>query len=399
MRVAVAVAPKKAVSEILQLLAKAGVRPDALVPPPSALQKLFEMSETKAEKAIGYLDIGAEHSDLLIFKGRDLVFCRKLPVAGLHFTREMTGVLMSDAGKAQLTLEEAEKLKRQIGIPGAGESVKVTETLSTSQIASMLRGPLETLVSEMDRSFRFYGELTGGEAAERVYLFGGGALLKGLAPALTQSLSVEVRLGDQLDGLKIQPQLVAPEEGLAPFAVSLGAALTEGKGINLLPPEIKEAAKQSLRRGGLESAVLSAVLLFVFAYAGMKIELGNFQKRTAVARLEMSGLATELSELKTQIQAHNLIAREPYWDDVLQEISRLIPGGIYLTEMAWSGGKMVLKGIIVSKEKQAALSEFISGLEQGGLNRVKLVTTKEREDKVTSEFELEALLDSFSDGA
>lgn len=398
-RLAVAVAPGKAVAEILNLLKRAGIQPSSLVPAPSALQKLFEMSEAKAEKTVCYVNVGAEHSDLLIFKDKGLVFCRKLPVAGRSFTREMTGVLMSDAGKTQLTLEEAEKLKREIGIPAPGESRKMGDKISSSQIASMLRSPLEQLVSEIDRSFSYYREETGGESIERIYLLGGGALLKGLVPALSEALGIEIQLGDQLEGLKVQPQLVAPDDGLAPFAVSLGAALTEGRGINLLPPEMKEATKQSLRRGGLESGVLAALLLLVFAYAGMKIQLGNFQKRIAVAKLEMSGLATGLSELKVQIEAHNLMAREPYWGNVFGEVSQLIPSGIYLTEMAWTGGAMVLKGVIVSTEKQAALSEFISGLEQGGFSRVKLVTTKEREDKVSSEFELVALLDSFSDGA
>ena len=392
-RVALAVAPRKKVEEVLALLKKLGIQPVSLIPVPCAFKKLVEASDFKQTGTRCFVDLGGEQTELAIFKGRELVFSRKLPVTGNDFSRAMTGALVSDRGRIELEWEEAEKIKREEGIPSVQESRMIQDKVSTSQILSMLHSPLEHLVSEIERCFHYYREETGGEPVDSVVLFGGGALLKGLASFLSEELGLEVRLGNPLEGLRVQPQIVSPEQGLPPFVTALGTAFSLGKGINLLPPEIKEEVQRAVRRATVESLAVSAILLLAFLYIGLRLQRVNIEKRIAVAKWELESLGFSLEKVEQQNLVEQVLANEPYWEEVFKELSHLSPEDIYLTGLETREKKIYLKGVVTSKDKESVLSGFILGLEQGIFRNVKLVQAKETTDKSTSEFELECWVD------
>lgn len=392
-RLAVAVSPRKTVEDTLALLKNLGMRPIGVLPAPSALQKLAAASHPKEDETRCWLDVGAGQSELVILKGRQLVFSRKIPVAGGDFTQAMTKVLATERGRMELKLEEAEQIKREVGIPAEGESRLIQDKISTTQMFSMLRSPLEELVSEIDRCFDYYREETGGQRIDSLELFGRGASLKGLDQALSQGLGIEVKIGDPLKGLPHQAQMVRPEGGFAQFAAAIGAALSLGHGINLLPPEIKEEIQRALKRATIQSAVASAVLLLAFFYIGMRIQLGNFEKRATLAEIELEYLKTEHEKAARQRLTEEILAREPYWEEVFKEISNLIPKEIYLTELSFENHRLHLKGVVVAVEREKVLSDFMLSLEKGIFKNVKLVTTREREDKSAETFELECRTD------
>lgn len=388
-RAALAAVPRKKIQEILALFKKMGIQPASLVPVPSAFQRLVEASDSKEKKTRCWIDLGGEQTELVIFKGKELVFARKIPVTGNDFSRALTAALVSDRGRTELGWEEAEKIKREEGIPGAGESRMIQDKISSSQILSMLHSPLEQLVSEIERSFHYYREETGGETVDSVLLLGRGALLKGLPSFLSEELGMEVKLGNPLEGLKLQPQVVIPEQGLSPFAAALGTALSFGKGINLLPPEIKDEIRRTLKRTTVETAAASAILLLAFLYIGMRLQLANFEKRIAVAKLELGSLGFELGKAAEQNLADEVLVGEPYWEEVFKELSNLIPPEISLTELEAREKKIFLKGMVEAKDKEAVLSDFILALGQGIFKNVKLVRAKEVPGQTVKEFEVE----------
>ena len=103
----VAVSPKKTVEGCLSLLGKAGIRPSSFVPYPCVFQKLANRLHFEKDRVRYFLIIGQFNSEIIVFKGDDLVFSRKIPVAGNDFTRAMTGILVSDRGKTELSMGEA----------------------------------------------------------------------------------------------------------------------------------------------------------------------------------------------------------------------------------------------------------------------------------------------------
>jgi len=391
---AVAASPEKTIHEILSLLRKAGIKPASLIPVPAALQKLGEAMGVLENRIHCLADIGALETELVILRGTHLLFSRKVPIGGRDFTQAMRGVLVSDRGKTELSWEEAEEIKRGVGFrsEGAPEEV-INGKISTTQLASMLRAPLEQLVAEIDRCLDYYREETGGEKIDQLILFGRGAILKGLSQALSQELGLEVKVGDPLERVKLEGQLVSPEQGFTPFAVALGAALSCGRGINLLPLEIKEEVKRTVTRASVESVVASVLLVLGFFYVGMKIQLANYGKRIAVAQLELSSLKFDLDKVAARNFANQVLANEPYWEDVFKELSNILPREAYLTRLEMKDRKLIFKGTITSLEKQAVLNGLIQDLENGIFKNVKLVTAKETSDKTGTEFELTAWVD------
>lgn len=392
--VLVAVSPKKTVESYLSLLRKAGIKPSSFVPYPYVFKKLAGQFHFNDDHVRYFLIIGRSNSELIALKGDDLAFSRKIPVTGNDFTKAMTGLLVSDRGKTELSMAEAEKIKREIGIPREGESKIVDNKISTTQIFSMLREPLEQLVSEIQRCFDYYREGGGGGQADSLYLFGGGASLGGIIEFLSKELNIEVRLGDVLEGLKSDSSAVTDKNKVSyRLGLAVGAGLTGGKGINLLPPEIKEETKRVLKRGTLVGAATAIILIMVLTYIGMKIQLDNFQKRAPIARLELSSLQEQLKKAEQQALANRILSDEPQWEDLFKELSNLIPDTIHITNIEMRDNVIFIKGIVAAEGGEGILAEFILTLEKGIFSNVKLVESKDLGENSGIEFEMKCWID------
>lgn len=388
-RVLVGVSPRKTVSGTLDLLRKVGIKPPSLIPFSAALEKLGRHSTWREDQTHGLVDMGERFSEVAIFKGRELVFSRKISIAGRDFTTAMTGMLASDRGKIALSWDEAEKIKQEVGIPSGEDARMIDEKLSAIQIASLLRSPLEQLVDEIDRCFHYYREESGGGKVDQLLLLGRAANLRGLSSRLSEELGIEVLISDPLAWIRLDPQVVRPEEGFGAFGGALGAALSEGKGINVLPPEMKDELQRTVKRTTVETAAVSLILLLAFLYIGMRLQLANFEKRIAVAKLQMESFGYGLGKVARQHLAQELLADEPYWEEVFKELGNLIPPNVYLTSLESRDKKIYLKGGVTAEDKESVLSGFILGLEQGIFKNVKLVHARETSDQSTSEFQLE----------
>ena len=374
-RILVAAAPLKTVESIFSLLKQAGLRPDALIPAPYALYSL-KASRVGREEIVCLTEMGDHASELVILKGNQLVFSRKIPVGGSDFTRALTETLFSEQGKIQLSWEEAEKIKKEVGFPKEGGHPLLAGPVSAVHINSMLRGPLERLVAEIDRCFDYYQEESGAEKIGTLILFGRGASLRGLAGALSEGLGVKV-----------------DEGGQGEFAVAEGAALSDPSGLNLLPSEVKQATERALRRALFQSVAASVILFLIFIYAGLKLQLASYEKRLAVAEYELMSSRPELERALTESLASQVLVEEPYWEDVFRDLSHLVPNEIYLTKLTLADKRLILKGVNRSKDREQALSSFVRGLEEGIFSDVKLINEKEIPGQAASEFELNAWVD------
>lgn len=391
----VAVSPRATVDKYLALLGKAGIKPVCLIPRPYAVQKLAQYFYDDDQKnATAFLTMGKSHTELSVFQGRTLAFSRKIPVTGADLTNAMTGALVSERGKTELNPEEAEKIKKEITILSEGEPVMIDGKISQAQVLAMLRTPLEQMLSEIERCFDYYREGPGGGKVELLTLFGGGAALKGIAQYLSAGLGIEVKLGDSFEGLKMDSGLNR-EQGAMPYrvALALGAALADTKGINLLPPEIKEGTKRAVRRGTIEAVVTAVVFLAAFFYIGMRIQLVNFQKRISVAKLELASLQPQLKKAELQGVVNKILANEPDWADILKKLPTFVPKGSYFTSISMRNDVLAIRGIIASEDAERTLSNFMLTLEQGAFNGVRLASSKQLADRPGIEFEVKCSLD------
>lgn len=392
--VAVAVTPKEYVAKILALLKKVGIAPVSIVPFSYALQKLAANLPAQGTETVCFMDIGKAQTEFVILKARRLVFSRTIPISGDDFTQAMTNTLVSDIGKTQLSFPEAEKIKREVGLPGEGVTKMIDNKISTVQIMSMLRTPAEQMLSEIERCFDYYRE-EGGGRVERLIVYGGGAALSGLVKFLSDGLGIEVKLGDPIDAVKTESKSVPDRDKISyRMDLAIGAVLGEGKGINILPPEIKKESERMVKRTGYEIAAVVVIFTLISIYTGMKIEITNLQKRINVAQLEMSSLKPQIKEMEMQNAVSSILANEPYWDDVLKELSNLVPSNMQITELDMSNNIITMHGIVNSKEGESDISNFVLTQERGLFSNVKLISTKDVEGQDITAFELQCWTDT-----
>lgn len=380
-QVALAAAPVSSVERVRSILSRAGVSVDSVLPASFALAKLAEAACVRERKPQCFIDIGDAFTELVIHEGGPWFFSRKMAISGAAFTKALTGALASESGTVELGPEEAEKLKREVGVPGADAGA---EKISSHQILSLIRPALEELVKEIERSFDYCHEEHGSGNFDPPVLFGGGALLKNLAGYLSKELGTKVIVGDPFKYFSVPP---AGAETPPVYAVSAGLGPADRRDVNLLPVEVKQKTRLSVRRGVLKAAGASTLLLLLFAHIGMKIESGNLDKKIAVARMELAGLSPRLHEARVFATIASLAAAEPRWDEVLNEFSNLVPDNVYFTEFGFAEKAITVKGVLIPGEKKSGLSEFIAALEGGILKETQIVTTRKTPDG-TTEFEL-----------
>lgn len=388
--VIVAVIPRNTAEQNLAILRQAGVEPVSLVATAYALYKAAGHLIPDEDTGTCVVDIGEIYTELIVCRGRRLLSSRKLPLAGSDFTKALTGALVSERGKVQLSRVEAEDIKRNIGFPAGGQDKIIGGKISTGQIIALLGMPLEQLVNEIERSCAYYAqENAGGAKINSLVLLGGAAALGGCVRYLSESLNVPARIGNPFEGLKMRSDLMDEAGGMPHrFAPAVGAALGGADCINLLPSEMKSHAAGTVKRGACAMMIGAAFFISLLLYAGLKIKLSHFSKRIAAAHAKLETLQGALKKSGVRALASRVLADEPYWDDVFTELSNVSSDALFLEEIKMGEDGVLIKGVIVSARADELLSEYILTLEKGMFDDVRLITSDRTADKENVVFEL-----------
>ena len=372
-QVIAAVSPKETVARYLSVLDEASIKPAALVPAASALRNLVAVLNDGSTDAFACLDMGAIQAELTVFKGKDLVFSRKIPVTGGEFSRKLTGELVSERGKIKLSLAEAEMIKRKAGISRAQESPETGSALSAAQIHSLFMAPLEQLVNEIDRCFDYLREGSG-TAVRSLVLLGAGSSLKGLPGFLAERLGIEVKLGLGLEALPADPDVLRGQEGSQyQFAFAIGAALSGESAIDLLPPEVKAQAHLADWRTAARVISVAMIVGVAFLYAAMKSQSGSIDNKIAAGREQLDSLRPALQAAFSRNLEETVSSGEPYWEDLFKELSNALPGTVRLTRLSFQDGIIRLEGKVIAKDGTDQLQNFIHTLEEGMFKDVKSI--------------------------
>ncbi len=389
----VAVCPIDTVRKNLSILEKAGVRPSSFISSSYALGKVAEYAGKKEDLKC-LVDIGSSRTELIIYKDKTIVFTRKIPICGDDFTKSMTGALVSDRGRTQLTFAEAEKIKKEVGIPADNDTSLIDDKISAIQVLSMLRSPAENLANEISRCLDYYREESRDARVNNIVLFGGGASLTGLTKFISDILVLPVRIGDSLESLKIEKDANRERERTAHrIELAIGAGLSNPKGINFLPPEMKNEVQRTVKRGTLEVIVTATAIALALLLIGMNIKIDNFNKRIHVARLELAALSPQIKEAQARQVADMVLVNEPYWEDVFNELGSLVPKEIKIESLKIENKIIDMKGVAASADGQQILGSFMLSLEEGLFNDVKLVESKNLADGSGVEFEIKCWID------
>jgi type IV pilus assembly protein PilM len=168
------------------------------------------------ESSQALLDIGASLSQIAVVRAGITRFVRIVPTGGTQFTE----ALMSSAS---LSREDAEELKRSVGVAPVG----IPEGDDSRALAARaLTRTADGLIEEVRSSVIYYLGQTGEQSVERLVVCGNGARLPHLANRIARALGTRVepvRVLDHVDVGRVhmtEPQLLELQPVL-PAAVGL----------------------------------------------------------------------------------------------------------------------------------------------------------------------------------
>ncbi len=155
------------------------------------------------------LDLGAGTTKLYIVASGIVQRTHSMTVGSQDMTLSLSQAL-------ELSVADAEELKRQVGLTDAGNDPRITQTLNFT---------LERILGESNRVVRAY-ETNTGTKISKIILTGGGVLLKGLLAHATTYFEREVTVADPFSKVEYPAFLEDTLKEAGPsFGVAIGVAL------------------------------------------------------------------------------------------------------------------------------------------------------------------------------
>jgi cell division ATPase FtsA len=325
------------------------------------------------KKSTALLDIGANTSLLNFYRGRNLVFSREIPIGGEHITHAMAKPINSPSGAMNVSPEEAEKLKRNIGIPLQDEAKVEFLTdygpLKGEQLSALLRPTLERLVMEINRTVSYYIKTFKPEnPIDEIYLTGGSSRLRNIEKFLLYNLEgvqkVEplniVRTVKGWADSGVFKQELMMEQAMPHLAVAFGLCLGSGGKVNLIPAKEKLEQKAVLLSTALRIGFPLILLLSLIFYAlnygnALKYKILSNNLDSVMSRLEFSASQVkEYNGMKESLQQRKQLletakGKQPDWLGVFKELSHITPPGVILQKVYTTRGKTAQELRLVGK--------------------------------------------------
>jgi len=222
----------------LQMLHKAGLKPEAIDVPPIALARCMHQNPAAGrDQAQVVLDVGHQASKVLITRRGGVRFFKMIDIGGAHLT---------EAVAKHLNLTEDEAAEQRWALPDPATTHEAPATGSGSDrvhrlVHEAVRPVVDELARELGLCLRYYSVTFRGHRPEQVALVGGEARQAWLAPLLADTAGVEVTTVDPIDEVGCTPDdgvLDAPPH--TEWAVAAGLSLRDTTAERAEPAELTE---------------------------------------------------------------------------------------------------------------------------------------------------------------
>jgi Tfp pilus assembly PilM family ATPase len=295
--VLVAMVQASAIQDALRIPDALGLNVVRVLPVPVALLYAQRPPRTGVDELLVFVDVGYSATHVAIGRSSGLLFTRRFEIGGLHFAK----ALETEMGMSYAQAEE-EAVHHGLSATGSGGGVFRPE------FRRVLVQATDRWVDELMATLTLGRERVkrGEEPFQTLLLSGGVAEMPGFRDYVAERTRLQVRHPAVLEG-------AMQEADAGRYAVACGAAMAAlgnvGAGLNLLPPDRKQAAALRQQRpywlwAGLALCLSLATLLsrYVLNY---REETGRLD--VASKRLEsMHDMTTELRAL----QADNALLTE-----------------------------------------------------------------------------------------
>ncbi|MDP3142890.1 MAG: pilus assembly protein PilM, partial [Candidatus Omnitrophota bacterium] len=333
---------------------------------------------------LAVLDIGHDYATLAVYTNNKLNFIRKLAFSSQGLTQSLTGVLISEKGKVDISPEEAEDIKNTFGIPV--DETQLIKGVKAVQIISLIRPLLEALVRELKLSFDYFTANFDSPRPGVLYITGGGANLKNLDKYLNTALDIKVTYLPLPPNIEtLTPGREKLEQDQNTLMNALGAAIGGPYGINLLPLEIRTRKTESFQKSSLRFAaiIMGSIFLFLFFIARLDIGVLRGKLKHANARLKavepIRGFKQKI-DLRLDVMEKIQKGKGPV-TGLLKVIGNLLPREIILDELKFdqASHNLIVRGGVSGNEEAASvtLTNFMQQLERTSfIGEVSMLSSK-----------------------
>jgi type IV pilus assembly protein PilM len=318
----------------------AGLRTKVIDVSPLALYNAFRYNYGIPAETTLLIDMGARTTNLLFVEGGHL-YTRGIPIAGNMLSQNIGNEL-------QEPFAAAETLKKGKGFVHLGGAYADPDDRDAARISKLIRSTFTRLHNELNRSISFYRSQQGGSAPKRILLTGGTSQLPYVDVFLGEKLNLPVEFFNPFRNVAMGPGLdVDVIAGQSCFAGELVGLAARDTGacpieITLTPPELKEKQAKSRKQPSLYAALVAiAALAALFS-------LANLQEAAIANKMadSIQGKADGLQQFNTEVQVAakesdyakrqydavaKLVAQRDDWLEMLEDINRVIPEGMWIT--------------------------------------------------------------------
>jgi len=384
MEVVFAVVPKATVSDYLQIAESCGMIPEGLTIADYNFGELVSSMQTVRSEAVVILHIGDDYSTVSLLKQGKICFVRRMAVSGSSFVQALTKTIVTETGKIQLSLQQAQELIAIDGIP-LSEQHKVLEGLPAAQIFSLVRPVVEMLLREIRFSIHYFITQIPQSQFSHLYLAGRAAVIENFETYLERELGLaaqRVRIPDLPVGYENQPKECRQDD--YDLANIVGAFMGRGHSLNLIRTQAQRNRQRQIRSSVFQYGVigLGLLLLILISIVPLRTEIWARKSRTR---------SDYFHELKPLEELNKIIAEKRYLaaalsDGVLSSVavlrlvSECIPDQVILSDLFFEEdqARLVLEGAFFRAEgMDSALTEFMRRLEASlGVKDVQLVMSR-----------------------
>lgn len=214
---------KDIISKMVSVAQAVGFEPATVdIEPFALLRAIRTLNPPLAAGNDGFaiVNIGATCTNISVFTRDRLTFTRMLGFGGHRLSSCL-------AEHYHTSLEDAEATKKLIDLSGESEHPGLAVLLY--QKTEILVPVIDELVAEIGRSLEFYMAQHRGQNIPRLYITGGGALLKGLTSHMSEALEMPVSVFDPTEFLVLSGRVRHMEKQIR----DAGTALTKVAGLAL----------------------------------------------------------------------------------------------------------------------------------------------------------------------
>ena len=345
--------------EILEILELANLKVCLLESESLALARsLIGKAKAKVDEAVLIVDLGAKMTNFIVAQNGVPFFTSSIPFSS-------DGVTDAIAKSLGVDNEEAQKIKFSRGLG------KISEE---SSIFNSMQAYLESLTAEIEKSIDFYQSLGGKESVKikKILICGGGANLKGLLTYLIKRLGREVSFGDPWINLNFGQRLPSiSKERAIQFTTAIGLALRgSGEGINLLPPNKKQALVEHKKfktiLGWELIIVIIACCFFAFLFGidrflSLDLEAISLAKNGQADNARYAKIEdyqSQFSQINARLTKLALIdADQLYWSPIFLQLNSATPEAVEITELETKDLTLSLTGHANTRDDLLAFKE------------------------------------------